>query len=339
MKRSIFSLALSIAMLFTIVYCANMEAYAAEPYSKICSDEEWEVLKLTNKRRLENGLEPLSTFSKLQSASQLRSKEIKDYFSHTRPNGESCFSVLQGKGIKYFSAGENIAAGQSSPKSVMESWWNSSGHKANILTEYYSHLGAGYASGGKYGKNWVQMFIGGCKTEAISINSASSIKSYKKGTTIEAMGRYVTVKCDMHGTSYMPLTDKMCTGYNKNKTGTQNIKVSYDGCSTSFKVLIGNTKPGKVTSLKASKISKKSVTLSWKKVSNATGYEIYRSESKNGKYKKTAAIKKNSTVKYTNKSLKANKKYYYKVRAYNKTNNVKVYGSFSNVLSVKTAKK
>lgn len=71
---------------------------------------------------------------------------------------------------------------------------------------------------------------------------------------------------------------------------------------------------------------RKKATVKWKKVSKASGYYVYRSTSKNGKYKKVATIKKGSTVKYVDKKLKSNKKYYYKVKAE---------GSFSKVKSVK----
>ena len=60
----------------------------------VCSKEEWEVLKLTNQKRLNLGLEPLSTTKKLQKAAGIRVAETESYFSHTRPDGTTCFSVL-----------------------------------------------------------------------------------------------------------------------------------------------------------------------------------------------------------------------------------------------------
>jgi len=79
--------------------------------------------------------------------------------SHTRPNGTSCFTVLSELGVGYSASGENIAAGQKTPQAVMESWMNSSGHKANILNPDFTHIGVGYAEGGNYGTNWVQLFV------------------------------------------------------------------------------------------------------------------------------------------------------------------------------------
>ena len=83
------------------------------------------------------------------------------------------------------------------------------------------------------------------------------------------------------------------------------------------------------------KAGNKQVALKWKKVSGASGYQVYRANSKNGKYTLVASIKKGSTVSYTNKNLKAGKIYYYKVRAYRTVNNKKVYSSYSAVKAAK----
>lgn len=82
-----------------------------------------------------------------------------------------------------------------------------------------------------------------------------------------------------------------------------------------------NKVPGKPTSLKASSIGSSKITLTWKKSPNADGYYIYRSTSKNGTYKKIANITKSKGTTYTDKKLKKNKKYYYKLVSYKKTSN------------------
>ena len=95
------------------------------------------------------------------------------------------------------------------------------------------------------------------------------------------------------------------------------------------------TNPAKVTSVKTESSKAKTATLTWSKVTGASGYEVYRATSKNGTYKKVATIKKGSSVKYTNKSLKSGTTYYYKVRAYKTLDSKTYYGSFSSVRSVK----
>ncbi len=113
--------------------------------------------------------------------------------------------------------------------------------------------------------------------------------------------------------------------YSEGRTPTQcvyNLTANYS--KTPAKAAISSITAGK-----------KKATVKWKKVSKASGYYVYRSTSKNGKYKKVATIKKGSTTKYVDKKLKSNKKYYYKVKAYTTTNGVKAEGSFSKVKSVK----
>ncbi len=93
----------------------------------------------------------------------------------------------------------------------------------------------------------------------------------------------------------------------------------------------------KTATPKISKLSTKSkkVTVNWKKVSGASGYEVYMSTSKNGKYSKVKTIKNGKTVKYTKSSLKKNKKYYFKIRTYRTINGQKVYSSYSSVKNIK----
>ena len=90
------------------------------------------------------------------------------------------------------------------------------------------------------------------------------------------------------------------------------------------------------TKITSGKATKGKVTLKWKKVAGAAGYEVYRSTKKGSGYTKLATITKGSTVKLTDKTVKAGKKYYYKVRAY-KTNEagVDVYAAYSAVKTVK----
>lgn len=115
------------------------------------------VLTLVNRYRAENGLSALTLDKSLCKAAETRAREIVSTFSHTRPNGASCFTVLSESGISYGSAGENIAYGQDSATEVMSAWMNSSGHRANILGSSFAKLGVGvYQSGGTL--YWAQLF-------------------------------------------------------------------------------------------------------------------------------------------------------------------------------------
>lgn len=74
-------------------------------------------------------------------------------------------------------------------------------------------------------------------------------------------------------------------------------------------------------------VSGKKVSVKWKKVTGAKGYEIFRSSSKKKGFKKLKSCTKTG---YTDKLTKK-KTYYYKVRAYTIIGNKKVYSSFSAV--------
>lgn len=118
-----------------------------------------EVIRLVNEERAKNGLKPLVKNNDLCKAADKRAEEIVMRFDHTRPDGSSCFTVLKEFGITYMAVGENIAAGQQSPVKVMESWMNSPGHRANILSSNFGEIGVGCISGqGGYGIYWVQIF-------------------------------------------------------------------------------------------------------------------------------------------------------------------------------------
>lgn len=122
------------------------------------SSYEQQVLNLVNKERRSQGLSALSLSSEAQQAARVRAKEIVSSFSHTRPNGTSCFTVLNEIGAKYTSAGENIAKGQKTPEQVVEAWMNSPSHRANILSSKYTKLGVGcYFNGSN--TYWAQMFL------------------------------------------------------------------------------------------------------------------------------------------------------------------------------------
>ena len=94
----------------------------------------------------------------------------------------------------------------------------------------------------------------------------------------------------------------------------------------------------KVSKIKLQNLKKRKVRITWKKVKNADGYQVYRATKKNGKYKLVKVVKGNKKVSYTNTKLKKNKKYYYKVRAYRTVKGKKVYGAFSSKKSISIKK-
>ena len=112
------------------------------------------VYEIVNQERIKAGVKPLRFNDKVYKAAMIRAKECHKYFSHIRPNGKDCFTALSEAGVKQNYAGENIAVGFSSPKSVMEVWMQSSGHRSNILNPVFTDFGCGVCNTGE----WTQFF-------------------------------------------------------------------------------------------------------------------------------------------------------------------------------------
>ncbi|MCL2636817.1 MAG: CAP domain-containing protein [Oscillospiraceae bacterium] len=209
------------AVMLSIPLSASAEITASVP--QFWTDNEWEVLRLTNIERAKVNLTPLSIFDTLQRAANVRSAELKTVFSHNRPDGSVCFTVLSDLSISNRTAGENIARGQRSPSAVMQSWMDSQGHKENILTADFSHIGTGYADV----NNWVQVFVGSCETTVSGIGTTSANPILVTGRDINELNLILILSCDSHGASYMPLIADMCKGYDKNSESAQSVTITY----------------------------------------------------------------------------------------------------------------
>ena len=110
-----------------------------------------QVIAEVNAERAQRGLTLLSEDSDLTAAACIRAREIASVFSHTRPDGSSCFTVSE----KAY--GENIAKGYGTVDKVMAAWMSSEGHRANILRASYGSIGVCCLQiDGVY--YWVQLF-------------------------------------------------------------------------------------------------------------------------------------------------------------------------------------
>jgi len=124
------------------------------------SAEAAKVLMLTNEYRARNNLGPLTWNPKLALAAQRYAEQMANegFFSHTSSAGVTVGQRITSAGYDWWTYGENIAYGYSTPEKVMEGWINSSGHRANLLAQSYQDLGVGYAEGGTGVAYWVQDF-------------------------------------------------------------------------------------------------------------------------------------------------------------------------------------
>lgn len=134
------------------------------------TDFEKRVLDLTNQARASARVcgtqsfaatGPLAFNANLRTAAYNHSRDmaLNNYFSHTGLNGSTPWDRMTAAGYtNYRAAGENIAAGQSTPEAVVAGWLKSSGHCANIMNPAFKELGVGYFAGGSYGHYWTQDF-------------------------------------------------------------------------------------------------------------------------------------------------------------------------------------
>ncbi|MGE6517497.1 SafA/ExsA family spore coat assembly protein [Lysinibacillus sphaericus] len=118
---------------------------------------EQEVVKLVNAERAKASLSALKEDWELSRVAKYKSQDMHDkkYFDHTSPTYGTPFTMMKNFGISYKSAGENIAKGQRSAAEVVKAWMNSEGHRANIMSKNFTHIGVGYVAEGNY---WTQMF-------------------------------------------------------------------------------------------------------------------------------------------------------------------------------------
>jgi len=130
---------------------------------------EAEVLRLTNiaraKARKCGGVKypsarPVVADSTLNKVALAHSVDMaeRSYFSHTSQSGKTPFDRMRAAKYFYKAAGENIGAGFSTPKAVVDAWLASPGHCRILMNRSYTELGIGYATGGYYGTYWTQDF-------------------------------------------------------------------------------------------------------------------------------------------------------------------------------------
>ncbi|AKL97209.1 SCP-like extracellular protein [Clostridium aceticum] len=121
---------------------------------------EEQMINLVNQERERNNLPILQVDLEVTRVARIKSQDMVDqnYFSHYSPTYGSPFEMLDSFGIKYLHAGENLA-GNPSVEDAHTSLMNSSGHRKNILSPDFTHIGIGVKPSGRYGQIFTQLFI------------------------------------------------------------------------------------------------------------------------------------------------------------------------------------
>lgn len=179
----------------------------------------------------------------------------------------------------------------------------------------------------------LKLSVASASSMKISWTKASGVSGYEVWYAASENGTYNNIKTTTK-TSYTQTGLKAGTTYYykiRSYKTVSGIKV-YGEFTTvkSMKLTVPTPKNVKLTGSSAN-----SLKVSWSKVSDASGYEIYRAMSKTGIYKKIKTITSGTTTSFTDKSLTKGKTYYYKIRAYKTIDGSKKYSSYSDIISKK----
>jgi uncharacterized protein YkwD len=126
---------------------------------KVREDLEARMLDLVNEERAKQGLSLLKADPELAVVARAHSKDMfaRGYFSHVTPEGKTPSDRIRAGGVRFLTAGENLALGQTL-NICHQGLMNSPGHRANILEPSYGRLGIGILDGGIYGLMITQNF-------------------------------------------------------------------------------------------------------------------------------------------------------------------------------------
>lgn len=116
-----------------------------------------QLLVLTNEKRQENGIAPLTINDNLSQAAANKASDMfgKDYWAHNAPDGTTPWVFIKGAGYNYVYAGENLARGFNNASEVINAWMASSEHKKNMLSSNYQNVGFAVSTGKLNGEETV----------------------------------------------------------------------------------------------------------------------------------------------------------------------------------------
>lgn len=224
-------------------------------------DEAWEWNSDDTTKTVHNDLKELAYDYDLEKIAMKRVVEIAIYFSHTRPNGNKCWTIYDESGLSYSSVAENIAAGTkyTTAEAVFEGWketdktYSGQGHRRNMLSSSVTAIGIGHVvyNGVHY---WVQEFRSPTgSTKATTANDTSDtvqievLKSNITDSSIQSDAESLTIP---YGESVN--TPTITSKIRLNETWPSNLVpviLSYDWTAEDNQIVeISN---GKITGLKA----------------------------------------------------------------------------------------
>lgn len=204
--------------------------YRKLPTEISVSRDEWDILRFTNVERFKLGKTIYSTTQIMQDTCDVRENELITLYSHTRPNGEKCFTAFPSD-FKYTTAGENIQScaegGYILPQAAVDNWMNSPGHYANIMNDSFQFMGVGYTR-----HKMLQMFA---TTGSSVVSVTTSTGSMSFANDDEMQKAYFILTHQDGTTSYAPIDVNSMT-----KNGNS-YTASFKKCETPVVLMVGQT--------------------------------------------------------------------------------------------------
>lgn len=153
---------ISVGLLPLAVQVRGDGASAGATASVSVSAIEQGIRECANRNRRARGIAPLSSGRSLNRAARLHARNMArhGFFDHTDPQGRGPTErvAIFDRSGRFAFVGENISAGYRSVAAACRGWIDSEGHRENILSSDYTHIGGGFARGGPYGRYYVQVF-------------------------------------------------------------------------------------------------------------------------------------------------------------------------------------
>ena len=190
------------------------------------------------------GLGKLTYDYGLEKIAMQRAAEIAVKFSHTRPNGQNCFSLTY-NGIQSY--GENIAYGQSSDEAAFIAFrednenYGGQGHRRNMLREGYTSVGLAHfvVNGRDY---YVQEFgysnSGTGSTSAVNGTTTVEVETQDTSSKLSvSLGAYSGITISYSGQAPLPTVSLIETSASQQQTTIDSSKYSVSWASNKTSVV------------------------------------------------------------------------------------------------------
>lgn len=337
---------------------ADSGLYQVKIAGNICPSSGSRAMDLINKYRKENGKSSIERDNTRELMAITRAGEISVYYNAMRPSGTAGPDLIIGFYDEDKDATIDTWFNKLNPdlkKLLLDDQWksgwvgvfrNDAGY-CYVTVDFYTTATQGSTNSNYSEKEYTLTFH--VMDKCLNVKGLfcdKNVNLYNKNTLTKGATYYYVVM-NYNQVEDVNLFHSQTTKSSNTKviSATQDgiLKAKYPGVAkVTVKPAAGSglsmsktlvVLPSKVTGVKLT-AKKKAMKVAWKKTAGASGYKVYRATSKKGKYKcvKTASSK---TTSFTNKKLKKNKKYYYKVCAFVKSGKRTYNGAYSTVVMKK----